>query len=253
MKEAVELWKAKKAADGENADPVSPVISPPIGDGNEKPFPDSPAPVKSAGSGVEEKLATVKDHRDRRDADGVPGDMDAAKSVIAQQDEDLDTLTACLEALLADQAAKKDGMDCEKQDCDKNQDCGDVDCKDEADNQSQSMNADAADEIIRQRLSICRIGDKLRMDGLEDKSIIDGKKAIIAKVLPNIRLDGKSKAYIDACYDLAVGKVNERKDADYQRRQMAGGRVQTDSRTDNNISMASAARQRMLDREGGNE
>ena len=93
------------------------------------------------------------------------------------------------------------------------------------------------------------------MDGLEDKSITDGKKAIIAKVLPGIRLDGKSKAYIDACYDLAVSKVNERKDADYQRRQMTGGRVQSNQRNDcnNGVSMASAARQRMLDREGGNE
>ena len=161
--------------------------------------------------------------------------------------------------LLAEKAAKKDGDDVKEdcgdvqQDCDENKDCDDPANGDSSDDESGSMNADSADEMIRQRLSICRIGDKLHMDGLEDKSIMDGKKAIIAKVMPGMRLDGKSKAYIDACYDMAVGKVNERKDADYQRRQMAAGRVEAGRRSDGNsgVSMASAARQRMLDREGG--
>ena len=55
---------------------------------------------------------------------------------------------------------------------------------DSSDDKSGSMNADAADDIFRQRLSICRMGDKLHMDGLEDKSIMDGKKSYHCKGIP---------------------------------------------------------------------
>ncbi len=120
--------------------------------------------------------------------------------------------------------------------------------KDSSKDTSQSINADSADDIFCQRLHICRIGDKIHMDGLENKSILEGKKAIIAKVLPTIHLDGKSKAYIDAAYDLAVSEINQRKDVTYQKNQMiAVNRVDSN----NHQSMASSARQRMLDREGG--
>ena len=155
--------------------------------------------------------------------------------------------------LLAKSAeSEKDGSDAG------NADCGGKGCKgsakDSSDDKSQSMNADSADEMIRQRLSICRIGDKLNLDGLENLSIMDGKKAIIAKVLPTLRLDGASKSYVDASYALAVGEVNKRKDADYQRKQMTGGRS-PESRNDGNdgMSMAASARLRMLEREGGNQ
>ena len=127
-----------------------------------------------------------------------------------------------------------------------------TDNDDSSEDQSQSMNNDSADDIIRQRLNICRIGDKLRMDGLENMSIIEGKKAIITKVLPSMRLDGKDKAYIDAAYDIAVGEVEKRKDVDYQRQQMTAGSSDRADSTDH-VSMATSARQRMLEREGGNE
>ena len=124
---------------------------------------------------------------------------------------------------------------------------------DSSDDKSGSMNADAADDIFRQRLSICRMGDKLHMDGLEDKSIMDGKKAIIAKVFPDMRLDGKNTAYIDAMYDLAVNEAGKRKDVNYQRRQMTGGSAPQQRADCAGGSMAATARQRMIEREGGNE
>ena len=88
---------------------------------------------------------------------------------------------------------------------------GEEENKDSSDDESKSLNADSADKIVRQRLSICRVGDKLNMDGLEDMSIKQAKKAIIAKVLPTMRMDGKSDAYIDAMYDLAVNEANKHK------------------------------------------
>lgn len=135
-------------------------------------------------------------------------------------------------------------------------DCGTTndDNTDSSEDQSQSMNNDSADEIVAQRLSICRIGDKLNMDGLEGKSIIEGKKAIISKVMPTMNLDGKDSAYIDVAYDMAVAEVTKRKDVDYQRQQMSNGEVRADGNQFS--SSAEASRQRMIAREGkegGNE
>lgn len=122
---------------------------------------------------------------------------------------------------------------------------------DSSDDKSQSMNNDSADDF-QQRLSICRIGDKLHMDGLESKSIMEAKKAIVKKVLPAMNLDGKSDAYVDAAYDMAVCEANKRKDVAYQKKQMTATPAK---RTDgqDNVSMAASARQKMIEREGGKE
>ena len=46
----------------------------------------------------------MKDRRDRRDAEEDPKDVEGAMGVIAQQDEDIDMLLACLEKVMADAA-----------------------------------------------------------------------------------------------------------------------------------------------------
>ena len=254
LEEAITLWKAKNAdgdsePDAPNEDSAdAPAVDVSVTDGNDAPQePDA----------IESKLASVRERRDRRNADGEPEDMKGAKKIIAQQNDDLDTLSACLETLLAEKAAKNDDSD-EPANADYGADCvkdeDDVQ-EDSSDDESRSMNADSADEIVRQRLSVCRVGDKLHLDGLENKSILDGKKAIIAKVMPNVRLDGRSATYVNCMYDIAVEQVNRRKDADYQRKQMAGGHAPKDRRNDgdNGVSMAASARLRMLEREGGNQ
>jgi hypothetical protein len=67
-----------------------------------------------------------------------------------------------------------------------------------------------------------RVGEKLNMDGegLLSMSMASAKKAIIAKVRPGMRLDGKGDAYINAAYDLAVGELETRKSTNDQRKQM---------------------------------
>lgn len=134
-------------------------------------------------------------------------------------------------------------------------DCGKEDTgTDGSGDRSQSLNADSADDLFRQRLGICRVGDRLGIEGLESMSILDGKKAVISKVLPDMRLDGKDMAYVDAAYDIAVEKAERRKDVNYQRQQMASG-VPPAMRTDSigsDGSMASQARLKMIEREGGN-
>ena len=190
----------------------------------------------------------VKDRRDQRGE--APGDVEGCKGVISEQDEDIDMLLACLEKLLSEANTDGSGEAAPASTPAAQEGTPAADNSDGSEDQSASLNADSADEIFRQRLSICRVGDKLRMDGLEGKSILEGKKAIIKKVLPDMRLDGKSTAYIDAMYDLAVNEVNKRKGTDYQRQQMAQNPAK---RTDSseNVSMAHAARERMI--KGGNE
>lgn len=214
------------------------------GDGEEN-------PTEEKGSTPEDIAKMVKDRRDRRDSENDPEDTESAMGVIAQQDEDIDMLLACLEKFFAEEKAEGNHA-ADDEDCNKNGDEEDEEKnEDSSDDESKSLNADSADEIFRQRLSICRIGDKLHMDGLEAMSIKAGKKAIIAKVLPNMRMDGKSDAYIDAMYDLAVGEVNKRKNVAYQKDQMKAQAPKT--RMDSNESLANSARQRMIEREGGNQ
>ena len=62
----------------------------------------------------------------------------------------------------------------------------------------ESLNMDSIDAIVSQKIELIRLGDKLHMDGIDAMKPMDAKKAIIKKVNPNIRLDGKDKAYIDA-------------------------------------------------------
>lgn len=257
LEKAIAAYKARKAerasagkeetpATEKDADTAEEPTTPAVedkkaADGEGEEAPDD----KKEGSTPGEIAQMVKDRRDRRDSEDDPEDTESAMGVIAQQDEDIDMLLACLEKFLMEE--KEEGNHDGDGECEE----GEGENEDSSDDKSESLNADSADAIIRQRLSICRVGDKLHMDGLEDMSIKQAKKAIIAKVLPNMRMDGKSDAYIDAMYDLAVGEANKHKGVDYQRNQMtANGPKQ---RMDSNESLASSARQRMIEREGGNE
>lgn len=193
------------------------------------------------GSTPEDIAQLVKDRKDRRDNESQDED---AKKVIAEQNEDIDMLLAALEKLIAETKANADSQ-AEEESMDEEEEN-----KDSSEDESKSLNADSADKIVRQRLAICRIGDKLNMDGLENMSIKQAKRAIISKVLPTMRVDGKSESYIDAMYDLAVGEVKNRKSVSYQKKQMFNEQKR---RNDSTESMASSARKKMIDREGGNE
>lgn len=192
------------------------------------------------GKSPEDISQEIKERKDARGADMEHMDAEELREIVSQQDEDIDMLLAALEKLISDKGAS------EANDSEDNEENADS-----SEDESKSMNADSADGIFRQRLAICRIGDRLSMDGLENMSIKQGKKAIIAKVLPEMRMDGKSDAYIDAMFDLAVGEANKRKDVAYQKQQMSAKAQR--KRTDSNGSMAASARKRMMEREGGNE
>lgn len=111
-----------------------------------------------------------------------------------------------------------------------------------------TVNADSVDKIVRQRIKLGMIGRTLNLDGLEDMSPTKAKKAVIKAVRPGIRLDGKSPAYIQAMFDLACEEVkaNSKKGTAYQKKQMFNSDGRSAAKK---VSGASAARQRMIDRQ----
>ena len=113
-----------------------------------------------------------------------------------------------------------------------------------------TMNHDSAsiDKIVTQRLEACRIADRLSLDGVERMGIRDAKKAIVAAVMPNMRLDGKSDSYIDASYDIAKGVAMRRKTTDDQRQQI-NALFNTDGAETTKAKDPEAHRKDMIDRQ----
>lgn len=77
--------------------------------------------------------------------------------------------------------------------------------------EAEKARADAADptrirEAVRARVALERqasvvLGSSTKLDEMDDLSV---KKAVIMKATPSINLEGKTDAYIEAAYDLAV-------------------------------------------------
>lgn len=243
----------------------------------------------AAPATIEDKVNEVKENRDRRDQDGEPEDKDSAMKVIAQQDEDIETLFDIIDTLLAKMdfdSADPEGTEApgvaepvtepeentdgvepapeEDPEGGVQGDCGSS-CKTNKDSDgeegetepvakettggTEKLNTDSIDQIVRQRIKLGMLGQKLNMDGLENMTIMDAKKAVINAVRPTLRLDGKGATYIDAIFELAADEVNSAKvkDVNYQKRQMFNKDT-----ADWNISSESsstAARNRMISRQ----
>lgn len=203
---------------------------------------------QTTDEGEKDPVQEVKDRRDRRDASGDCETMDEASGVIAQQDEDIQKLLdfiAQLQAKIdfdeasAEEEAKTDG---EGENAEAN--------ADEGEHQEDPLNMDSIDAYVNQKIELIRLGDKLNLDGIETMKPMDAKKAIIKKVHPNIRLDGKDTAYINAMFDIAKESVSKRKDVDYQRQQMFRG----DSAHNKPVDGQNEARRRMIEKmDGGNK
>lgn len=255
---AIEAFKARRAArmaaaqpaagDGEEETTPAPTTeTPPTTDEETTP---APAPeTKSAdegeGAGAQEQAQMVKDRRDRRDAEGDPSNMDEAMNTIAQQDEDIETLLGIIDAMCANAAQDEDDTTPAAPAAEEK--------KDGEEDKSGSMNADSVDTIVRTRVKLARIGDRLNMDGLDNMSIMGAKKAIVKKLKPALRLDGKSESYVNAAFDLALSELNARKDTNFQRGQMFNR--DSAAKPTPASSAAAEARQKMIDKmkNGGNK
>lgn len=199
----------------------------------------------------------VKENRDRRDAAGDCETMDEANGMIAQQDSDIQKLLDFIAQLQAkidfDEASSEETNTDEEGD-------PQPEAAPAEEKKEESLNMDSIDAIVSQKIELIRLGDKLHMDGIETMKPMDAKKAIIKKVNPNIRLDGKDKAYIDAMYDITKESIGKRKGVDYQRQQMRGDAAEKGTRKAPDAQSAAAKRAGMIARmdgtdkkEGGNK
>lgn len=182
----VEEYKQRQAQRMENTNPTA----------DEGTNPDE----QTTDEGEKDPVQEVKDRRDRRDASGDCETMDEASGVIAQQDEDIQKLLDFIAQLQAkidfDEASAEEEAktDSEGETAEANADGEEP--------QENPLNMDSIDAYVNQKIELIRLGDKLNLDGIETMKPMDAKKAIIKKVHPNIRLDGKDTAYINAMFDI---------------------------------------------------
>lgn len=222
---------------------------------------ENPVPAAAAGGEIpapppaennpSDKLQLIKDRRDRRDKEDNPATLDDAMGAIAQQDEDIGALIELIEEL----QAKSDFDNASVPAAAADDDDSDTNSMGEVEGSAMSTNADSVDAVVRERIKLGRIGDRLRLDGLEDMKPIDAKKAIICKVNPGMRLDGKSSVYVNAAFDVAVSQMETVKDTNHQRRQISGRMDSSDYVAPNGKTAAQRARERMIEKQmnGGNE
>lgn len=252
LQEAIAQYKANKASEEPASDGDDETIADPAA--------TDPATEETAAdegedttATPEDTLATVKENCEKRDSED-PDDVEGAKEIIAQQDSDIQSLIAALEQVLAELKGNADEEDPvqEEENADGGEEDPEGENSDGSDDESQGMNADSVDKIVSEKLAICLVGNRLHLDGLEKMSILAAKKAIIKKVMPTMRMDGKSTEYINAMYDMAVAQASQPKGVGYQRQQMTAGRKPIRKDSSQNVSMAASARQRMISRtEGG--
>lgn len=109
------------------------------------------------------------------------------------------------------------------------------------------LNMDSVERLVNQKLSMDKLGEAVGIKGLGHKSLGYAKRAIIKKVRPGIRLDGKTDAYINACFDMAKNEIkkNAKKDTSYQKRQMYNRNARMDSAN----SGSDASRRKMIKRQ----
>jgi hypothetical protein len=232
MEAAIALFKAQQAASQATGEGTDGEETPTEGQEEEK------SPVDK-----------VRENIDRRDSEGEGMDPE---EIIAEQKADLDTLLEEIDKLQAssdmngdegeeDNPEGEGSPDSEEE----NSDEGEEESEEE---KEKGVNMDSVDRIIQDRLDVCRMADKLNLDGVEKLSVTEGRKRIIKAVNPKINLDGKSNSYINAAYDIAKQSFHERKSTDDQRQKMVTNKVRKDAKEESN---SNSARKNMISRMTG--
>lgn len=235
MEAAIALFMAQKAAGQATAGAGT--------DGGEVP------PAEGEEPAVEKSpVEKVRDNMDRRDSDG--GNM-APEDVIAEQKADLEALLAEIDKLQASSdmngdAAKEPPAEPKEPSAEPAGEEGAAGAG-EAEKE-KGVNMDSVDKVIQDRLDICRMADKLHLDGVEKMSVREGRIAIIKAVNPKMNLDGKSDGYINTAYDIAKDSFQERKTTDDQRKSMMDAKVRQDAKE---VSNSNSARKNMIARMTG--
>lgn len=220
----------------------------------------TPTPEQQEGQGggiqpSEDLLQSIRDRKDRRDSEQeeAPTNLDEANEVIRQQNEDINALLSMLDKK-NEEAAPAAGAEGENNDSEgeENQDsdtdpAGTEENNDDDDSgegeKPSAMNADSIDALVRARAAMSRLGERYNIDGLDDLSMGDAMRKVIAFATPGIRLD--SEAELKGAFKVAVATLKSQKTIADQKKQMYSG-VRNDSGFE--VSKADAARQKMIER-----
>lgn len=195
-----------------------------VADGSGDPINGAGAPPAATKPTAAEQIQSVKDHRDNRDPNADPA------QTIAQQDADIDALLGIIDAMQAasDMGGNNDGAG--------------------APPVATNTDGDDIDAIVRDRLAVARVGDRLGIAGIDTMPIREAKEAIIKKVNPKVNLDGRSDAYIEAAYDLAAGQAAATGGSVASQLQGIGKKNNDGAGANTGSTNAAAARERMMNR-----
>lgn len=206
---------------------------------------------------AEDVISGVRERKDRRDSDGEQMD---AEEVIAEQEGDIEALLNVIDELQAASdmsAADEEDPNCDGDDEGENLDEGDPEENTDEDDTNEDeedgpVNMDSVDRLVDKRLrdylDVCRVADRLNLDGVENLSLMNARKKVISAVNPKLRLDGKTEAYITAAYDIAKQSVANRRKVDGQRKQIMKSRNLDSVDTGVTGSSAASARDKMIAR-----
>lgn len=236
MEAAIALFKAQQAvnqARGEGTD------GEPAGEESE---------VDANEAAEKNPIDKVRENISRREGEG---ESMAPKDMIAEQKADLDLLLSEIDKLLAVRDMNDDstgGAAGREEETPSEEEDEDSPKESLEKPNEKRVNMDSVDRIIQERLDICRMADRLHLDGVEKLTVREGRKRIIRVVNPKVNLDGKSDSYINAAYDIAKQTFSERVSTDDQRRRMIGDKVRQDAREESN---SNSARKNMISRMRG--
>lgn len=206
---------------------------------------------------AEDVISGVRERKDRRDSNREQMD---AEEVIAEQEGDIEALLDVIDELqAANDMSVTDGDDPNYDGEEENLDEGDSEENTDEDDSNEDeednpVNMDSVDinrlvaKNLRDYLDVCRVADRLNLDGVENLSLVNARKKVIGAVNPKLRLDGKSEAYITAAYDIAKQSVSDRKKVEKQRKQIMKNRNFDNVDTGNIGSSAASAREKMIER-----
>lgn len=219
LEAAIELYKSHKAAGATNAgagaDGGGEKKEPELAKEPEKGAEPGPAEAGSGAGEGQSPTERIRAHMKKLDEgegggnsmevirqlkDNIMTLLDECDKLAASKDMGADSLERPSEAPPEDEENKK---------------------KENADGK-EGFNADAIDAMVSEKLDVCRIAERLDIEGIENMPVMEGRKKVISAVHPKINLDGKSDAYVNAAYDIAKQAVMERRSTDGQWQRIVG-------------------------------
>jgi len=214
------------------------------------------------GDEENDPVEEIRQNVDRRDSD--------IESVAAEEipvmHEEIKELLNRIDELEAEKDMAADEDDIENQDSDDepNSDSDDDETNSDSDDddtqnadseldivdipsEDKQVNMDSVEKAFSEMMAISNMAAKLKLN-ITPRSIIEGKKEIIKAVNPGMRLDGKSKAYINGAYAIACNTALKKVSVDDQRRKAIGNKVRMDA---SGRSASEIAREKMIKKQRG--